>query len=120
MDMKRLTAVLLIAGLMAPGVALGGACCYASAPQPTPSLERTASCCPDGAPCGLSADACGREALREPQAISAGASTRPSFPAFFTAESSLTIRSWWARKVRLASADPPESFHPVISLPLRL
>lgn len=118
--MKRLTAVLLIAGLMAPGVALGGACCYASAPHQTPSLERPVSCCPDGAPCGLSADACGQAVLREQQAIPAGASTHPAFPAFFTVGSSLTIRSWWARKVRLASADPPESFHSLVSLPLRL
>ena len=121
MDMKRLTAILLIAGLMAPGVALGGACCYASVPHQTPSLDGMASCCPEGAPCSLSADACGQEVfLREQHAVPAGVSTRPVFSAFLTAESSLTIRSWWARKVRMASTDPPESFHPVVSLPLRL
>jgi len=120
--MKRLTAVLLIAGLMTPGVALGGACCHASASE-APGWVHASCGCPEEIGCGLSAESCESSVLQERQAISPrlsdGSCTLRGHGAL-SSFSPLTIRSWWARKVRVASTDPPESFHPVVSLSLRL
>lgn len=121
--MKRLTTCLLIASLLAPGVLLGAACCHASVWAESLAWTQTDRCCTDGTACGLSAESCESGALHERQALS----TRLSDESFtlrradaLASFSPLIIRSWWARKVRVASTDPPESFHPVVSLPLRL
>ena len=120
--MRRLTAFLLVAGLLAPGIVLGGICCHAGESE-TPALLQAACCCPEEAGCGLSAKACEPAALHERQALPArlaGGSSSAGLHGALAAFSPVTIRSWWTRRVRLASTDPPKSFQPGISPPLRL
>ena len=121
--MRRLTTILLSVSLLVPAVALGGACCHASVLAESPAWTQAACCCPDGDGCRLSAESCESSVLQERQALSTrlsdGSSTLRGHGTL-SSFSPLIIRSWWARKVRVASTDPPDSFPSRIVPPLRL